>query len=60
MSLEEMKENLINELVKAESIALMTDDYDIIDEMIFSNNESIESIGSSISKSILEETLIKN
>ena len=56
MSLEEMKDNLINELVKAESIALMTDDYDIIDEMIFSNNESIESIGSSISKSILEET----
>ena len=44
MSLEEIKNNLIEELVETESIALMTDDFEIIDEMIFSNNESIESI----------------
>jgi len=56
MSLEEIKNNLIKELVETESIALMTDDFEIIDEMIFSNNESIESIGSSISKSIFEKT----
>ena len=56
MSLEEIKNNLIEELVETESIALMTDDFEIIDEMIFSNNESIESIGSSISKSIFEKT----
>ena len=56
MSLEEIKNNLIQELVETESIALMTDDYEIIDEMIFSNNESIESIASSISKNIFEKT----
>ena len=56
MSLEEIKNNLIQELVETESIALMTDDYEIIDEMIFSNNESIESIANSISKNIYEET----
>ena len=56
MSLEEIKNNLIEELIETESIALMTDDFEIIDEMIFSNNESIESIGSSISKSIFEKT----
>jgi peptidyl-prolyl cis-trans isomerase D len=55
MSLEEIKNNLIQELVETESIALMTDDYKIIDEMIF-NNESIESIANSISKNIYEET----
>jgi peptidyl-prolyl cis-trans isomerase D len=56
MTLEEIKNNLIQELVETESIALMTDDYEIIDEMIFSNNESIESIASSISKNIFEMT----
>ena len=51
MSMEAMQENFINELVASESLALMNDDYDLIDEMIFSNN-SIESISGSVSRSL--------
>ena len=41
-------------------LALMNDDYDLIDEMIFSN-ESIESISESLSKSISEvSSLLSN
>ncbi len=54
-SLEEMSKTIINDLIESESLALMNDDYDAIDEMIFSNS-TIESIGKSISKNILDES----
>ena len=53
VSLDEMSKTIINDLINSESLALMNDDYDLIDEMIFSN-ESIESIGESISKNLDE------
>ena len=53
MSLEEMQEDIINDLVNSESLALMNDDYDLIDEMIFSK-DSIESISESVSRTISE------
>ena len=52
-SLEEMQKDIINDLVNSESLALMNDDYDLIDEMIFSK-DSIESISESVSKTIIE------
>lgn len=55
MTLEEMKETIIRELINSESMALMNDDFDSIDEMIFSN-ESIEYIGESVSKDVKEIT----
>ena len=54
-SLEDMRVKFINELVESESLALMNDDYNAIDEMIFANS-SIEDIGKSISKDIIEES----
>ena len=54
-SLEEMSKTIIDDLVKSESLALMNDDYDLIDEMIFSD-ASIESIAESISREILDES----
>ena len=53
MPLEEMRDGIVNDLINSESIALMNDDYDLIDEMIFSN-ESIESVSQSISKALGE------
>ena len=53
MPLEEMRDEIVNDLINSESIALMNDDYDLIDEMIFSN-ESIESVSQSISKTLGE------
>lgn len=58
MTLEEMKETIIKELVNSESMALMNDDFDLIDEMIFSN-EPIEYIGESVSKDVKEITGIQ-
>ena len=58
MSIEEMQDGIIDNLVSSESLALMNDEYDLIDEMIFSN-ETIESIGESLSKPIIEVTEIK-
>ena len=55
MTLDEMRDSIINELVNSESIALMNDDFDLIDEMIFSN-ESIEYISESLSKDVSEVT----
>ena len=55
MSIEEMQDGIIDNLVSSESLALMNDEYDLIDEMIFSN-ETIESIGESLSKPIIEVT----
>ena len=53
MTMDEMRDSIINELVNSESIALMNDDFDLIDEMIFSN-ESIEYISESLSKDVSE------
>ena len=55
MSIEDMQDGIIDNLVSSESLALMNDEYDLIDEMIFSN-ETIESIGESLSKPIIEVT----
>jgi len=55
VSLDEMSKIIIDDLIKSESLALMNDDYDAIDEMIFSN-ATIESIGESISREILDES----
>ena len=54
VSLDEMSKTIIDDLIKSESLALMNDDYDAIDEMIFSD-ASIDSIGESISREILDE-----
>jgi peptidyl-prolyl cis-trans isomerase D len=54
-SLEEMQDELLNNLVNSESLALMNDDLELIDEMIFSN-ESIESISESLSLAANEVT----
>jgi len=53
MTLDEMRDSIINELVNSESIALMNDDFDLIDEMIFSN-ESIDYISESLSVNVAE------
>ena len=53
LALEEMRDDIIINLINSESIALMNDDYDLIDEMIFSN-ESIESVSEAISKTLSE------
>ena len=53
MTLEEMRDDIVNDLIISESIALMNDDYDLIDEMIFSN-ESIDFVSQSISKTLGE------
>jgi peptidyl-prolyl cis-trans isomerase D len=58
MTIEEMQDVIIDNLVSSESLALMNDEYDLIDEMILSN-ETIESIGESLSKSVIEVTEIK-
>jgi len=52
-TLEEMQDELLNSLVNSESLALMNDDLELIDEMIFSN-ESIESISEALSLSVNE------
>ena len=53
MKLDEMRETIVNDLVNSESMALLNDDFDLIDEMIFSN-ESIEYIGETLTKSVNE------
>jgi len=55
MTIEEMQDVIIDNLVSSESLALMNDEYDLIDEMILSN-ETIESIGESLSKSVIQVT----
>ena len=55
MTLDEIRDSIINDLVNSESLALMNDDFDLIDEMIFSN-ESIEYISESLAKDIAEVT----
>ena len=51
LSLDEMKDSIINDLIDSESFALMNDALEIADDMIFSNN-SFESIAKSLNKDI--------
>ncbi len=54
MTLEQMRDSIVQELIQSESSALMNDDYQIIDEMIFSGS-SLVSISTSLSKELLEK-----
>ena len=51
LSLDEMKDSIMNNLIDSESFALMNDALEIADDMIFSNN-SFESIAKSLNKDI--------
>jgi len=51
LSLDEMKDSIMNDLIDSESFALMNDAYDIVDDMIFANN-SFESIANALNKDI--------
>jgi len=51
LSEDEVKQDLINELIDTESLALMQDDFDESENMILNNN-SIEEIASDLSKDI--------
>jgi hypothetical protein len=52
LSIEDMSSDMISQLVDAESLALMNDDFDLLDQMIVQNND-IENIASSIGQEIL-------
>ena len=52
LSMEDMSTDMISELVSAESLALMNDDFELVDQMILQNDD-IENIGSSIGQEIL-------
>jgi peptidyl-prolyl cis-trans isomerase D len=54
MTMAQMRDSIVQELINSESLALMNDDYEIIDEMIFSGS-SLVSISSSLSKELLEK-----
>ena len=51
LSLDEMKDSIMNDLIDSESFALMNDALEIADDMIYSNN-SFESIAQSLNKDI--------
>ena len=51
MSINEMREVITQELINSESLALMNDDYNLIDEMVLSG-KTIEDISMSLSKNI--------
>ena len=59
LSLNEKKNDILNELITAESLALMSDDYNKIDEMIFTEM-SIKSIASDFSKEIMQSIDLEN
>ena len=52
LSIEDMSSDMISQLVSAESLALMNDDFDLLDQMIIQNDD-IEIIASSIGQEIL-------
>ena len=52
LSMEDMSADMISELVSAESLALMNDDFELLDQMILQNDD-IGNIGSSIGQEIL-------
>ena len=54
MTMEQMRDSIVQELIQSESSALMNDDYEIIDEMIFSGS-SLVSISTALSKELLEK-----
>ena len=54
MPMEQMKESILQELINSESMALMNDEYEIIDEMIFSGSD-IDTISASLSKNLLDK-----
>ena len=54
MTMEQMRDSIVQELINSESSALMNDDYEIIDEMIFSGS-SLVSISTALSKELLEK-----
>lgn len=56
LSIDQMKDTIISELVDTESIALMNDDVDLIDEMLLSNN-SIDMIAESLSKKLISSDM---
>jgi peptidyl-prolyl cis-trans isomerase D len=51
MSLDAMKKDIIENLIETESIALMNDDFDMLDEMVASN-DPIEVIAGSLTKNL--------
>jgi len=51
MSLDAMKKDIIENLIQTESIALMNDDFDMLDEMVASN-DPIEVIAGSLTKNL--------
>ena len=51
LSLDELKDSIMNDLIDSESFALMNDAYEIADDMIFANN-SFESIANALNKDI--------
>ena len=53
---EEIKENLLNDLIETESFALMNDDFSMLDDMLVDEN-SIEKIANSISKELISSDL---
>ena len=56
LSEDQIKQDLINELIETESLALMQDDYDESENMILNNN-SIEAIAADLSKDISSSEL---
>jgi len=52
LSIEDMSSDMISQLVNSESLALMNDDFDLLDQMIVQNDD-IENIASSIGQEIL-------
>ena len=52
LSIEDMSSDMISQLVNAESLALMNDDFDLLDQMIVQNDD-IVNIASSIGQEIL-------
>ena len=54
MTMAQMRDSIVQELINSESLSLMNDDYEIIDEMIFSGS-SLVSISTSLSKELLEK-----
>ena len=53
---EEIKENLLNDLIETESFALMNDDFSMLDDMLV-DESSIEEIANSISKELISSDL---
>ena len=53
---EEIKEDLLNDLIETESFALMNDDFSMLDDMLV-DESSIEEIANSISKELISSDL---